>query len=106
MNAKGMLLAFLFLATPFSPAWAWENPDDGGFGKSFQAQKELQILNPTGAEVSLPPGGLDGAAAGLVLDKYRSSFRGCQSGQRAPAAGFASESGSFEGLRSGSSAMK
>ncbi|MEW6440387.1 MAG: hypothetical protein AB1640_05560 [bacterium] len=91
MLARSILLAVLLVSVSLSPLPALEQtPLEQNWGKSFETQKDLQIQNPEAAQEAVTPTGLDGVAAGIVMDAYRASFQakgqGAESGGAQPMA--------------------
>ena len=56
-----------------------ETLSDKNWGRSYEAAKYNQVLNPDAAKNLNPVDGLDGQAANNDVEKYRDSFKGKRS---------------------------
>ena len=64
----------IFVCVPAVSTFADDSRVTENWGKSFQAAKNAQIINPNAGCVKGPVEGFDGKAAQITMDAYRESF--------------------------------
>ena len=72
---KKMLMALAAGCLLTGCAWNQESALDQNWGRSYQAAKYNQILNPDAAKNLSPVEGLDGVAAQKAEEGYQNSFK-------------------------------
>ena len=68
------IIGLIVLLTIFSGCRATMPETERNFGKSFEAAKQNQIINPEASKNTSPLVGLDGKAAEAAVGKYEKSF--------------------------------
>ena len=69
-----VLMVGLLFFTSCSKEFKKETKLDRNWGRSFEAAKQNQILNPEAGKEPEPVVGMDGQAAEKIIEKHRQSF--------------------------------
>ena len=75
-NISINLTLAVLLASAALAGCATQTPQlDDKFGDAVNSAKALQIINPDASLNTNPPDGMEGKAAGAVMDRYHDSYK-------------------------------
>ena len=75
-NISINLTLAVLLASAALVGCATQTPQlDDKFGDAVNSAKALQIINPDASLNTSPPDGMEGRAAGAVMDRYHDSYK-------------------------------